>query len=363
MFRFLLPALLAGALLAQNTSQPPAPAATPEDANQRISVTVQNVVAPTWVYDAKGNYVNGLRADQFHLFDNGKEQNIKLDETFEPISMVIMIQANSAVQNMLPTVSKIGSMISPLILGDRGEAAVVAYDSRIRTLQEFTSDPDKITMAVKKIQPGSTANRLVDAYEEATRMLRTRPSSRRRIILMIGEKRDIGSAARGRETLINMQLANITLYSVDMSRLLNTLNAPTPDVRPDTRQTTTVTLPPLMPSTPTTVMQTYGTNGASADFVPLLVEIYRDAKSIFKSNPVTIFTKGTGGTEYNFYRGHGLEQAIEDIGEQVHAEYIISYSPSNQEEGGFHQISMLVDSPLAKRVQTRPGYWLAARIQ
>jgi len=78
---------------------------------------------------------------------------------------------------------------------------------------------------------------------------------------------------------------------------------------------------------------------------------------------VTVFTQGTGGTEYSFYRGPGLEQAIEDIGEQVHSEYILSYGPNNQEEGGFHQISVEVASPLVKRVQTRPGYWLATRNQ
>jgi len=358
MIRFLLLTFFCGWLEAQ---QPPL--AQPDGTLPKLSITVQNVIAPVWVYDEKGGYVNGLRPDQFHLYDNGKEQNLKVDEAYEPISMVILLQANAAVEHMLPAVAKIGNMIGPLIIGDRGEAAVVAYDHRLRTLQEFTSDPDKISAAVKKIYPGSSSNRVVDAYEEATRMLRTRPPVRHRMILMIGEKRDIGSEARGRETLINMQLANITVYSVDMSRLLNILNAPTPDIRPDTRQTTGVPMPSGVPATPTTVMQTYGTDGNSLQFMPLLIEIYKDAKSIFKSNPVTVFTKGTGGTEYSFYRGHGLEQAIEDIGEQVRSEYMLSYSPNNQEEGGFHAINVAVESPLAKRVQTRPGYWLAARIQ
>jgi hypothetical protein len=31
---------------------------------------------------------------------------------------------------------------------------------------------------------------------------------------MVGEKYDMGSEARERETLINMQLANITVYAV-----------------------------------------------------------------------------------------------------------------------------------------------------
>ena len=51
---------------------------------------------------------------------------------------------------------KIGNLIAPLMIGDQGEAAVIAYDSRIRTLQDFTSDPDKITKAGQEDLPGST---------------------------------------------------------------------------------------------------------------------------------------------------------------------------------------------------------------
>jgi VWFA-related protein len=378
--------LLAGLLLVlQNDAQTPAqqtPPANPpnqmatpkpttndpnqqpvEDTGMTIGITVQQVTAPVLVYDADGNYVNGLRPGQFHLFDNSKEQDIRVDEAFQPISMVILIQANSAVEHLLPTINHIGNLMQPLVLGERGEAAVVAFDSRIRTLQDFTSDGDKITQAVKKIQPGSMSSHLIDGVEAADRMLASRPQSRRRVLLEICENRDMGSEARARETLIKLQLHNIVVYSVDISRLLANLNGPTPWPRPDNRPPAMNPMPSNMPATPTTVMQTYGTEGDSAQFMPLLLEIYRDTKAIFKTNPVHVFTKGTGGTEYAYYRGHGLEQAIQDIANQLQSEYMISYRPNNLLEGGFHQITLSIDSPLAKRYQTRPGYWLAARNQ
>jgi len=114
-----------------------------------------------------------------------------------------------------------------------------------------------------------------------------------------------------------------------------------------------------MAATPTTVMQAGLIEGSRAEFLPLLIEIYKDAKGIFKANPVEVFTRGTGGSQFAYYRGHGLEDAIERIGEQLHSEYLISYAPDNKEEGGFHEISIYVASPYAKRVQTRPGYWMA----
>jgi len=358
MLRSLIVMSLAGMLLAQEPAQNPPP--TQEEApDYRVTVHVQNVLAPVLVYDRDGNFVNGLAPDQFHLMDNEKEQNIHVDLAFQPISMVILVQANSAVEKMLPTINKIGNMIHPLILGDQGEAAVVAFDHRIRTLQEFTSDSDKITMAVRKIQPGSNSSHMIDATEQAIRMLRSRPQNRRRIILLIGETRDLGSEARGRETLTTMTLSNIVFYSVDMSRILEKLTAPPPEPVPDRLPPAMYPLPSGVPATPNTVMQAYGTQGNSVDFVPLLIEIYRDAKAIFKRNPVEVFTSGTGGSQFSYYRRNGLEEAIQRIGEQLHSEYLISYSPNNKLDNGFHRISVYVNSPLARRIQVRPGYWMA----
>jgi VWFA-related protein len=367
MLRSLIVMLLAGMLLAQEPVQNMPPAQNPPPAQEeapdlRIRVVVQHVLAPVLVYDRDGNFVNGLQPDQFHLMDNEKEQNIHVDVSYQPISMVILVQANSAVEKMLPNINKIGNMIHPLILGDQGEAAVVAFDHRIRTLQEFTSDSDQITLAVRKIHPGSDAAHMIDATEQAIRMLQHRPQNRRRIILLIGETRDIGSEARGRETLISMQLSNIAFYAVDMSRIIEKLTAPLPVPAPDP-------LPPAMynvgsnePATPNTVRQTSAgaeASGNAAEFMPLLLEIYRDAKAIFKRNPVEVFTAGTGGSQFSYYRRGGLEEAIQRIGEQLHSEYLISYSPNNKIEAGFHQISVYVNSPLARRIQVRPGYWWA----
>ncbi len=165
------------------------------------------------VFDRDGNYVNGLQPPQFHLYDNDKEQNISVDVAYQPISMVICMQANASVEGILPQVKKIGNLVAPLIIGDQGEAAVIAFDSRIRKIQDFTSDPDKITKAVKDLYAGSSSNRMIDAVAEATRMLRTRPNNRRRVILYIGETRDIASETRLREALMDLQYANILVLS------------------------------------------------------------------------------------------------------------------------------------------------------
>lgn len=285
-----------------------------------------------------------------------------MDVSFTPISLVICIQSNSHVEGLLTQVKKIGNLVGPLIIGDQGEAAVIAYDHRIRTLQEFTSDPAKITEAVKKVSPGSMSNRMVDAVSVGTRMLASRPKNRRRIMLLVGETRDLGSESRSKEVLMALQLNNVVFYAVDMSRFMTSLTAPPPVGRPDNLPPAMHPLPSGVAATPTTVAQTYGLNGGRAEFLPMMVEIFKDVKAIFKDNPVEVFTKGTGGSEFGFHSGRTLEDAMQKVGEELHSEYTISYSPTNRDEGGFHDLAVAVTGhPEVKRVQTRPGYWVGPR--
>jgi VWFA-related protein len=350
--------LLCAVMLAQQ--QPEAKPAEEEKPYSFVT-SVDVVTTPVTVFDRDGAWIHGLQPHQFHLFDNDKEQNIKVDVTYVPISLVIVVQCSARVEGVLPQIQKIGSLIQPLVIGDQGEAAVVAYDHRVRVLQGFTNDPDKVSAAVKKLTPGSMSSRMVDGVYEAARLLRSRKSDRRRIILLVGETRDYGSEGRNRETLLSLQLNNIVLYAVDVSRVMSTLTAKQATPRPDPLPPAARPLPPNVAATPNTVMQTWGTQGGRAEFLPLMIELLRDVKSVFKDNPVELFTKGTGGQEYGFVRQRGLEDAVAHIGEELHSQYLISYNPNNKEDGGFHRIEVQVAGHSEYKVLTRPGYWLQVK--
>jgi len=171
MFRPILLTLLCGLLAAQQpapqtspkpaTPQPATPQQPPAPTTPSISQQVQETIdltfkagvdvvqAPVLVFDRDGNYVDGLQPHQFHLYDNGKEQNISVDVAYQPISLVICVQANAHVESVLPQIKKIGSLIAPLLIGDQGEVALIAFDSRVRVLQNFTTDSELITKSLK----------------------------------------------------------------------------------------------------------------------------------------------------------------------------------------------------------------------
>lgn len=331
-----------------------------EEVVPKFTAPVTNILAPVKVFDHAGTFITGIPAEEFHLFDNGKEQQIHVDESISPISVVIAIQCNHEVEQILPYINRIGNLIGPLMLGTQGEAAVIAFDSRIRTIQDFTSDADKITEAVRKIQPGSMSSRLVDAVDAAERMLRSRPRDHQKIILLISETRDEGSDNRGYETLDYLQANNVSVYTITMSRVLGKLTASPVDDRPDTLPPATHYMPPIVPATPTTVEQTYGSQGNSIQFVPLLTEIFKDAKAFVKAPAADVFIKGTGGSKFDFYKGKGLEDAIQQMATELHLQYMLSYRPNNREEVGWHDIRVEVAGHDKIQVRSRPGYWMVA---
>lgn len=357
-FRWILAVTATATLLAQGQQDTNKPVEAP---GLTITQSVQVVVAPVVVIDRDGSYVDGLKPSQFHLLDNDKEQDIRVDVAFQPISLVLAVQCSDRVETVLPQIQKVGGLLGPMVMGDQGEVSVIAFDSRVRKMQEFTADPDKITAALKAIHIGSSQSRVIDAVEEGQRQLRSRPGNRRRVILVIGETRDKSSEARLREVVIETQLANVGVYFVDISRTVTTLMAKADPGRPDPLPPAQTPMPSNAVATPNTVMQTTGSEGGSLQFVPAMVEVFKDAKGIFQQSPAEVFTKGTGGEQLGFVRQRGLEDAIQRIGAELHSQYLISYSPNNKDEGGFHQIRVLLSDVKDAKVRTRPGYWLGAQ--
>jgi VWFA-related protein len=353
--RIIVAGLLALTLIAQQPESPP----------PVIRATVNVVVAPVTITDRDGNYINDLKPSDFRLFDNGKPQDIKVDQSFVPISLAVAIQSNWDTQSILPKVQKIGSLLQGVVTGEQGEVAVLAFDHRIQILQDFTTDGDLISKALLKLKAGSSSSRMIDATMEAIRMLSRRPGDRRRVLLLISETRDRSSENKTREALTVAQIDNVIIYTVNINRLMTTLTAKPMPPRPDPMPPAARPMPGNMPATPETVRVSTANAYNSASFVPVFVEIFKQAKAIFVDNPAEVFTKYTGGREYSFISEKDLERAIQKVGNELHSQYVVSYSPNNKLEGGFHEIEVQVLDSTGRprrdiKLNHRPGYWLAA---
>jgi VWFA-related protein len=353
----LLAATLTWKLAAQDKGNASAPAKDDVGDSRIGSVTTHIVTTPVTVTDRAGNIVNGLGPKDFRLTDNGKLQKIDQDVAVYPISMVIAVQANAEVEKMLPAIQKMGSAISAQILGDDGEAAVIEFDHRIQTLTDFSSDPDKLSAALKKLKPGSGSSRLNDATIESVNLLKSRPVSRRKILLLIAESRDNGSELKAREVLSAAEFAGVVIYAIDISKFVASVTAP-----PSANRNVLDNRPPGAVyaqgpgggvQTPTTISQNNMGNWA-----PVIKDIFDLAKGIFITPPLDVYTNYSGGRQYAFKSQRELERAVSDLGEELHSQYLLTYKPNNPDEAGYHNIVVQVLKPDMK-IRARDGYYWA----
>ncbi len=340
-----------------------APAEQSSDEGFKIpGPVVQAVQAPVTVLDRDGHVVNGLNATDFTLYDNGKEKPVTEDLASHPISLVVVVQANNQMEKIIKDIRPIGSLFDGLVIGEDGEMAVIQFDHRVQTLQNFTSDPDLIHKAFKeKLKTGSTTSAVNDAVMGGINLLKNRDPHRKRIMIVIAENRDGGSGISARDVLEAAEFNNVIIYGVDISHLLGLVTAPVqPAGRPDTIPPGGQYLPNSQVMTPTLDTQ-MNNNG---DWTPVLNEIFIAVKGIFKPTtyPLDVYAHFTGARQFPFFTQAQLQKAIASIGDDLHNQYILTFSVSDEHVAGYHTIRVTVDKP-DLRVFTREGYWIAAKPQ
>jgi VWFA-related protein len=321
------------------------------------------VLVPVTVTDANGRTVDGLEPGSFLVVDNGRPQKITVDTIgtgVAPIALIVAIQASGISKPVLEKVRKIGAMIRPIVTGERGCAGVVSFSERITWIQECTNDEDAIALAFERIHPGEAKSaRMLDAAAEAIERLKKHPNSRR-ILLLISESRDRGSETDLSKVAVDAQTAGVTVYSATYSAIataFTTKSSATGEPHPPkvpqkpSEQTGTVSgAPPTCnpfgcpdPPVPTADQR--------VDLLGGIGELVR----LGKTNTTQALAKGTGGTTFPFTRLKGLEQAIQKLGDELHSQYVLSFTP-NEPSVGYHEIQVRVASG-EYRIRARPGYW------
>ena len=260
-----------------------------------LRVPVRLVVAPTSVTDRAGNFINGLTASDFQLYDNDVPQQVHEDGDFLPISLGIAIQTDLKAQ-AIARVRELGPLLGALVVGVGGEAAIFTFKEQLQVRQDFTPDLGRLTHALRRMEFSPGPNHVIDAALDAMRLLDLRPEGRRHILLLISDPRDLGSQSTLDDALSAGAASNTLIYWLNVAR------------------------------------------GAAAE------------------DPVPVLTRYTGGRQYALQSRHALEDAITRIGEEIHGQYLLSYTPANTAGTGFHHIRVLA-TRTGVEVRSRPGYW------
>lgn len=364
--------LSAGPAFAQSGSAParPAPAAQSPAAPARqspppiISVT-QLVTTPVTVKDSKGELVLDLTDKNFRVFDNGVEQSIDTVELGgDPVSAVCVFETSSRITALLPAIRKTGILFTQDILGNAGDAAILGYDDAVDHLLGFTRDHDQIEKTVTNLAPGNSGVKLYDAMSEAMHMLQGRSKLRRRVIIVIGEAVDTGSESRLGQVLRDAQAANVTIYTVGLSSTQATTRGEQKSgAAPSATPPGIIGAPTIPGEAATPDNQVAGGSGGDSEGTANLGNAVwwaiTHAKSVIKERPLEVATTATGGLYQSTFRDHSIEDALDEIGTELHGQYMLTYRPSAGTQYGYHEIEVRVTRP-GLSVRARPGYYLTA---
>jgi len=322
----LLCVFLAAVILFPLLAQQPDPSTT-------IRANVPLVLAPVTVTDKKGNFIDGLKVEDFRLNDEGVPQQIRMDTSdtvLAPVSLMVLIQASGISAPVLARTEQVGGMIKPLVIGERGKAAVIEFDDEIRVRTDFTADSSVIRTAFEGTRSRSIRTaRLIDAVVEGVKMLDTRPPNNRRVMLILSESRDRGSKSKLSDAIELAQRAGVAVYPATYS----------------VQGSTFVSKPADSPSMPG------GDN--NVDLLGGAIELGR----IGKTNVAAALARSTGGHHLAFLTLASLEKAISRAGEEIHSQYLLSFTPTSSAKEGFHQIQVAIPSHPDAVIRVRPGYW------
>jgi len=315
-----------------------------------IRSNVVNVQVPVSVLDKKGTYVTGLTEKNFKLFDGGVAQKISVDEAGYPVSLVVAVQTSNT-KDALAALREKASLLAPLITGESGEIAVISFDTQIQVVTPFTADPVEIRAGFNKLKPSIGPHPLNDAALESIRMLHARGAGRKKVVMLISEGFDEGSAVTPAEVFTQAERDNVLIYTIKMN-----------PAKPQTGQKPKNPVPPeARGPAPMGTTRTMTTDIQNDGYGPSVNDAMKYFRGLFGDSTLTGYADFTGARAQSFSNAKSLEKAIETIGREIHSQYLLTFAPAKPEPG-YHELTVQVNAPNLQ-VHTRRGYWFATQVE
>jgi Ca-activated chloride channel family protein len=177
------------------------------------------------VTDHSGRYVSDLNRDDFQVMDNGVPQQISefSRKSRGALSLVMVLDRSQSVSERFQFMKEAAATCAQSLLKspeDRG--LLVAFDSKVFLLQDWTSDPDALTQNIQKLTPEGGSS-LFDAIYKGSRDRFRIADERRKVLILFSDGEDTTSRATLRQALEMAKLSGATIYAVGI-RPENSLN-------------------------------------------------------------------------------------------------------------------------------------------
>jgi len=178
----------------------------------RIGVNVDLVVVHTSVIDKNGQFVSGLKKENFKVFEDGVGQSIaSFSREDVPVTLGIVLDTSGSMRSKFDNVTK--AALAFIRAGNPDdEAFLIGFNDEVELLEDFNNDIDTITDSLNNtVVTGGTA--LWDAIYLSVQKAQSGSKPKKAIIVITdGEDRD--SYYKLDEMVAKVQESDVQVYSV-----------------------------------------------------------------------------------------------------------------------------------------------------
>jgi Ca-activated chloride channel family protein len=304
----------------------PASANAPGDDSQpyTISSNVNLVILPVTVTDREHQFVSGLDAAQFRVYEEGRPQKLSLFEPEDaPVSVGLVVDRSLSMRGRKSEVLE-GAAAFVRASNSQDEEFVVNFSEEallgLPPNVPFTSRVEELTTALSTV-PASGMTALYDAIAVGLSHLRD-AHREKKVLILITDGEDNASHYFFDQVLRMARTLNVLIYSVGL-------------------------------------------------FDTYLIENTRDSytakqfKLLFDQDRslLTQLAKDTGGAAYFPTNPNEVVSVCEQIASDIRHQYTLAYTPKNDDRGGYRKIRVqLIGSGQGKIVvRSRSGCFLPAK--
>src|ERR1044072_6759410 len=150
-----------------------APAAAGQD-DKSIKLQADLVAVDATVTDKDGSFIRNLKAEDFVVYEDGEPQKLDFFEANEeaamtrPLAVVVAIDTSGSIKPEEITRQREATESFMKLVRPESVFAVIAFNSEIRVLQDFTREARRVRQAFQKIG-GGAGRRLQPRYDDAAR--------------------------------------------------------------------------------------------------------------------------------------------------------------------------------------------------
>lgn len=189
--------------------------------------------------DTEGRPIRNLKQDDFKVYSDGAEQKVSFFQLEQregeprPLAIVFALDVSGSMttEEMMKVRLALRSFSAqlsthPVIY------AVMTFGMRVKTVQKFTKDPDKLDEAIERLErdaPNGLSTHTYDAVDDAIRLLvRNAPRTRehrlmKRAVLVVTDGFPVGDTVAAKTVIERANAADVSIFVVTLpsySRML-----------------------------------------------------------------------------------------------------------------------------------------------